>query len=332
MCLFSTMALSQHTLKYTDHEPLGGMRTKFIKEVFFAAIEKESNGRLKIEEHWGSELSNGYDALRKIGEDSIADMGIVVPEYASVNLPLHQIFKSFPVGPTDDKQVSFFRRVYAEIPAFPAELEKGNVVNVLFATGFPVAFFSAKPLNSLEDLKGSTWRSASFWHHDFLKNAGATPVSMPWGEGIYKAIRENMLDGLMVNVDGGYQLKVHEIAPNVLFSKDLWMGHVYLLVMNKDTWNGLAKEDKDAVGRAAEIAYKSLGSVMESSFDAQIEDMKKEGVNIRILEPQELEQWKAVTKYQEIQTAWVKEQESKGLKDVYVILEKVSAIMNDTMN
>lgn len=332
MCLFSTMALSQHTLKYTDHEPLGGMRTKFIKEVFFAAIEKESNGRLKIEEHWGSELSNGYDALRKIGEDSIADIGIVVPEYASVNLPLHQIFKSFPVGPTDDKQVSFFRRVYAEIPAFPAELEKGNVVNVLFATGFPVAFFSAKPLNSLEDLKGSTWRSASFWHHDFLKNAGATPVSMPWGEGIYKAIRENMLDGLMVNVDGGYQLKVHEIAPNVLFSKDLWMGHVYLLVMNKDTWNGLAKEDKDAVGRAAEIAYKSLGSVMESSFDAQIEDMKKEGVNIRILEPQELEQWKAVTKYQEIQTAWVKEQESKGLKDVYVILEKVSAIMNDTMN
>ncbi len=322
---------AQRILKYTDHEPLGNMRTKFIKEVFFTAIEKESNGRLKIEDHWNSEISTGYDALRIVGKDSVADMGIVVPEYASKNLPLHQIFKGFPTGPTGDNQVAFFRSIYADVPAFPAELDKENVVNLFFATGFPVAFFSSKPLNTLQDIKGEKWRSASFWHKDFLQNAGAIPVTMPWGEGIYTAMKDGTLDGLMVNVDGGYDLKVHEIAPNILFSEDLWMGHVYLLVMNKNTWASLSPQDKDVIKRAAETAYKTLGTVMSKSFEAQLEELKKEGAKVRILEPTELEQWKADSKYLEVQAAWIKQQEELGLKDLARVMEAVRIIYNESL-
>ena len=241
LVLFSTALLicgtaaAQTILRYSDHEPLGGMRTRFIKDVFFAAIHKESNGRLKVDDHWDSKLATGYDALRVVGEGRVADMGIVVPEYTANDLPLHQIFKSFPKGPTGDKQVTFFRRAYAEIPALPAELHKKNVVEILFATGYPVAFFSTTPLNNLNELKGFKWRSASFWHQDFLRNSGATPISMPWGDGVFKAMQARTLDGLMVNVDSGYMLKVHETAPYVLLSKDLWLGHLYLLVMNKAT-------------------------------------------------------------------------------------------------
>ena len=211
MFLLPVVTVSEtKTLKYSDHEPLGGMRTKFIKDVFFAAIEKESNGRLKIEDHWDSKISNGYDALRIVGKEGTADMTIVVPEYSANELPLHQMFKSFPVGPTGAKQVTFFRRVYAEIPAFSAELEKENVVNIFLSTGYPVAFFSTKPLTNLKDLKGERWRSASFWHKDFLQNVGATPVTMPWNDGIFTALRDGTLDGLMVNIDGGEQLKVRD--------------------------------------------------------------------------------------------------------------------------
>ena len=331
MFLLPVVTVSEtKTLKYSDHEPLGGMRTKFIKDVFFAAIEKESNGRLKIEDHWDSKISNGYDALRIVGKEGTADMTIVVPEYSANELPLHQMFKSFPVGPTGAKQVTFFRRVYAEIPAFSAELEKENVVNIFLSTGYPVAFFSTKPLSNLKDLKGERWRSASFRHKDFLQNVGATPVTMPWNEGIFTALRDGTLDGLMVNIDGGEQLKVDEVAPNILFSDKLWMGHVYLLVMNKDTWNGLAKEDKEAIQRAAETAYKTLGSVMDKSFDTQVKSMRKNGAKIRILSAKELEGWKTDTKYEQIQDAWIKEQEAKGVKDVASSMEKVRVILNDT--
>lgn len=325
--LAPTVASATQTLIYSDHEPLGGMRTRFIQEVFFPAIEQESQGRLKIEAHWDSKLATGYDALSVVGKSGAADMATVVPEYSPNTLPLHQIFKSFPTGPTGDQQVAFFRRVYAEIPAFPAELAQQNAVNLLFSTGYPVAFFSTKPLGRLDQIKGQKWRSASFWHQDFLRNAGATPVSMPWGDEIYQAMRAGTLDGLMVNVDGGYQLGVHKVAPNVLFSKELWMGHVYLLAMNKTTWDNLAQQDQQAIQRAAATAYKTLGTVMNASFDAQVAELKKDGVKIRILQPIELEQWKAATRYQQVQAAWVQEQEGKGLKEAGAVLEKVSAML-----
>lgn len=325
-------ASAQKVLRYTDHEPLGGMRTTFIKDVFFAAVEKESNGRLKMEDHWDSELATGYDALRVLRDGSAADIGIVVPEYAADDLPLHQIFKSFPVGPTGGRQVDFFRRVYADIPAFPAELEKNNVVNILFTTGYPVAFFSSAPLNGLEDIKGDTWRTASFWHRDFLNNSGANPVSIPWGPQVFDALQARTLDGLMVNIDSGYLLNIHEPAPHVLASQDLWLGHVYLLAMNGGTWDELAQEDRDAIQRAAETAYEALGVVMDTSFTAMVEDMRKQGVKIRLLEAGEVSAFTTATRYRDVQIAWVQEQKEKGLTDAEPVMGKVSAILRSVMH
>ena len=330
--LLPATVVAQKILRYSDHEPLGGMRTKFIKDVFFPAIEKESKGRLKVEDNWDGKLALSYDALRVVGEGRVADMGIVVPEYTANDLPLQQIFKSFPMGPTGDKQVAFFRKVYAETAALTAELRKKNVVELLFATGYPVAFFSSDALNTLNDIKGKTWRSASFWHTDFLRNAGATPVTMPWGEAVFKAMQARTLNGLMVNVDSGYMLKVHETAPNVLLSKDLWLGHVYVLAMNKDTWEKLADEDKQAIHRAAETSYKTLGSVMDSSFDAMVADMRKEGVKVRLLDKKELNAWNTTTRYTDAQEKWVKEQENKGNQEARPVMEKVRVLLNGAMN
>ncbi len=319
----------QKTLVYTDHEPLGNMRTRFINDVFFPAIEKESNGRLKIDAHWNSELSISYDALKTVAGEGIADMAVVVPEYTPNNLPLHQIFKSFPIGPSGQKQIDFFHRVYAEISVFSEELNNANIENLLFCTGYPVAFYSTKPLNSPKDVKGEKWRTASFWHRDFLKNAGAIPVTIPWGEKVYAALQADTLDGVMVNVDSGYDINLQEVAPNILISKDLWMGHLYLLVINKQTWAELANEDQQAIRRASETAYNALGAMMNSSFDAQIEELKNDGAKVRILKPEEVEQWKTVTWYKELQSAWVKEQEDKGVKNAGATMGKVSAMMDE---
>lgn len=327
----STTASAAQTLIYSDHEPLGGMRTRFINDVFFPAIEKESHGRLKIEAHWGGELSSGYDALRNVGQERKADIAVVVPEYAADALPMNQIFKSFPVGPAGEQQVAFFRRIYADIPTFPAELEKNNVESIFLATGYPLSFFSTKAMATLNDIKGGTWRSASFWQRDFLQNAGAKPVTMPWGEETYNALKTGAIDGMMLNVDSGYELKAYQFTPNVLISKALWLGHLYILAMNKDTWDMLSSEDRLAIQRAAETAYQSLGSVMDSRFDAQIDDLRKVGAKVRVLKPEEVAQWETATRYRAGQDKWVKEQEAKGVKDAGTVMKQVNAIMNDTL-
>ncbi|WP_407915105.1 hypothetical protein [Kitasatospora sp. NE20-6] len=304
------------------------MRTRFLKEVVFPAVERESNGRLVIEAHWNGDIAGSFDALRAVGTPGGVDMATVVPEYTPGQLPLHQLFKSFPLGPTGDTQIDFFRRAYAEVPAFPAELEKNNAVHLFFGTGYPVAFFSAPPLPGLDGLRGGTWRSASFWHHDFLVNSGATPVAVPWGPGVLDALRAGTLDGVMVNLDAGHLLNVQDAAPDVLVSKELWLGHAYLLAMNREVWNGLPQNDRQAVRRAVQKSYRTAGQVMDSSFDTEVEDLRRAGANVRILGPDELRRWRTATRYREVQAARVEDQRARGIVDARAALAAVTSIMD----
>lgn len=322
-------ALAETVLRYSDHQPLDGMRTRFIDEVFFPAVEKESNGRLRIERHWNGEIAKAYDALGAVRAGETTDMATAVPEYTAKDLPLHQIFKSFPVGPSGAAQVALFRKVYAEVPAFDAEFEKNNVVEILLATGYPVAFFSTAPLADLGGIAGRTWRSASFWHLDFLRNAGATPVTMHWGEAVYQALAAGTLDGLMVNVDSGYDLKVQDHAPYALVSKDLWLGHLYPLVMNRDAWNALAAEDKAAIGRAAETAYAALGAEMDRSFDAQLAALTEAGATVRVLSKAEVAAFAAASGYRRAQADWARERAGEGVTDAGAVLDRVGVLLDD---
>lgn len=140
-------------------------------------------------------------------------------------------------------------------------------------------------------------------------------------------MRAGTLDGVMVNVDSGYDIGAHKAAPHILLSKELWLGHLYLLVMNRETWNGLAEEDRQAVGRAARTAYEVLGALMERSFDAQVETLRKEGANVRILEPAEVRRWAAATRYAEAQAAWVAQQAGKGLPDAGAVVGKIGGLL-----
>lgn len=310
-------------LVYSDHEPLGNMRTVFLNDVLFPAIEEESGGRLKIEAHWNGEKAISYNALPAIALEDKADMAVIVPEYFASKMPLHQLFKSFPTGPAGKDQILFFQNVYKNIPVFSEELKNNNIHPVFFATGYPVAFFSRKPLKNLEGMKKQRWRTASFWHRDFLKNTGAEPVAIPWGKQVFDALEKNELDGLMVNVDSGYDLNVHTIAPHILISENLWLGHLYIIAINRKTWDALPDGDKAAFARAADKACARLGSVMGQSLDTLTDTLKKDGASVRRLSRDEVLKWAEKTDYKTVQQKWAAEKGDTALKT----LRDVSKLM-----
>lgn len=340
LCLFSLAflllvgveAAPAVTLNYSDHEPLGNMRTAFLNGVLFPAIERESNGRVHVEPHWNGKLSISYDALKTVQDGTAAQITVAVPEYFMDAFPLHQIFKSFPVGPTRQEQVNFFRHIYEEVPALEREMESQGVHVIFIATGFPVAFFSTKPMSDLRDIAGQKWRSASFWHKNFLQNAGAVPITMPWGHGVFEALDNGSLDGLMVNIDSGYDLECHKVSHNIVVSPKLWLGHAYPIVMNRAAWDALPDEDQRAIERAAETAYDQLGAVMDAALPAQMETLRADGANVRLLSDEEVAAWEQMTRYRDIQAAWVKEQVEAGLADAPAVLEAVRRKLEDAIS
>lgn len=209
-------------------------------------------------------------------------MGIVVPEYTAKQLPLHQIFKSFPLGPdSGEKQVAFFRQVFNQLPQFSAELAANNLVNVQFFVGYPAAFFTTDPNLQIDKLSSTTWRTASFWHQAYLENAGATVVKLPWNAGITDALRRGKLNGLLVNLDSGDDIKAWQAAKEIRVSPRLWLGHVYLLTMNKQRWESLSQEDKEAIHRAAVRTEKVLGMTLDNSLKHMTDMMQQQGADVK---------------------------------------------------
>lgn len=331
-CLWAATASATTTLRYTDHEPYGNMRTRLIKETFFRAIETESLGRLKIDAHWNGELSTSYNALTTISQGGVADMGTVVPEYTPDLLPRHQIFKSFPLGPASgNAQAAAFERIFKNYRQFGNELEKNNVINLQFFLGYPVVFFTTQPNVKLDQLNASKWRTASFWHQSFLRNAGGVPVNMPWNEHITDALKDGQLDGLMVNLDSGHDIHAERAAPYIQVSPSLWLGHVYLLVMNKAVWDSLDVKDRGAIRRAAAATQKRLGAAQEANLAEMTNAMKREGATIHYLTNDELKAWQTATGYQQVQAEWVTQQENKGISDAGMLMQGVSSIINQTL-
>ena len=318
-------ALAEITLRYTDHEPYGNMRTRVIKEVFFQEIEKESQGRLKIDAHWNGETSTSYDALNTLALGTKADMGIVVPEYTAKLLPRFQIFKSFPVGPASGTaQVAFFDRIFKEYPQFNAELARNNLINLQFFLGYPAGFFTTQPNVRLDHLNGTKWRTASFWHQAFLRHAGGIPLTMPWNSQITDALRQGQLDGLLVNLDSAWDIHAQRAATYLQYSPSLWLGHVYLLVMNKGTWDALDEQDKSAIQRAALTTEKKLGASLDEGLASLTSEMTKEGAKLHLMTQEELNRWQSATRYQQVQAEWVKQQESQGVTDAGLLMQAVS--------
>lgn len=140
----------------------------------------------------------------------------------------------------------------------------------------------------LTALQGTSWRTASFWHRAYLVNTGAKTVTLPWNEQITTALRDGKLDGLMVNLDSGYDIHAERAAPNVLLSPSLWLGHVYLLTMNKHTWESLSTQDREAIQRAAITTQKALGQALDNNLINMVKTLEQEGTHVRYLTKAEL--------------------------------------------
>lgn len=131
----------------------------------------------------------------------------------------------------------------------------------------------------------------------------------------------------MVNIDGGYQLKFYEQAPYILASKNLWLGHLYIVAIKKQKWDALKQRDKEAIQRAAKKSYRKLGKITNRSFYKQLEKLKNAGADYRILTKEELIDFENSIDYRSVQEHWIKEQESKGIKNLRKVLEKMKGIL-----
>ncbi len=316
------------TVKYNDHDPLGGMRTNFVKKVWLPEIEKQTGGKVKIQDFWGGALLTSKEELKGIG-DGVVDMGFIFPGHFPKQLIAHSVFNLFPRGPQKFADMAkLYRRVYDEVPAFKAELKKANLKTLLFTAGLPGAFVGKNPLKGLADIKGDKWRAGGKWKLKYLENAGALPVAVPWGD-VYVALQTGTIDGCFTNYDGLHLMKFDEVAQNLLISKALWYATPFLHLMNLEKFNGLPKDVQDGLLKASAIAEEKFSAVYEAAFDQVKSEQLAAGYKVNVMSDADVVAWENADKLSELQADWIAASEKAGLKNAAGVMKKVKAIISE---
>ena len=328
--LTSVCEAKKITIKYSDHDPPGGMRTEFLKNVLLPEIVKQTAGQVKIQDFWGGALMGSKEILKGIG-DRVTNMGFVYPGHYPGQLVAFTILKLFPRGPSKfENMVWFYRKAYEEIPEFKAELKKVNQMTLLFTAGLPGAFTSTKPLSGLNDIEGYKWRAGDKWALRFLQNAGAVPVSVPWGD-VYMALQTGTIDGCFTNYDGLHMMKFDEVAPNLLISKELWFAMPFIHNVNLSFWNGLPKDIQKGILKACEIAEEKFAKTYEDAFDKIVAEQKAAGYKVTVMSKEDVLKWENPERLDKMQEQWVKEAAAAGLKTAPSVMKKMKVLHKQAM-
>jgi TRAP-type C4-dicarboxylate transport system substrate-binding protein len=319
------------SLNYSDHDPLGGMRTQFVKDVWLPEIVERSGDQIQVRDFWGGALLSSKEILTGIG-DGVTDIGMVFPGHYPRQLIAHSIFSLFPRGPTDfDDMVWLYRKAYAEIPALEAELRKANVLPLMITAGLPGAFSSTHPLGSIDDLQGNKWRAGGKWMLRYLENVGAVPVAVPWGD-TYIALQTGTLDGTFANYDGLHMMRFDEVAPHLLVSKELWYAMPFLHLVNATKFEKLPGEIRQALLDASSVAEQRFAATYDEAFESIRVEQLAAGYTVTEISSADLAKWENNEALGRLQSEWVRESEAAGLDNAAEIMEKVRAIHREAMH
>lgn len=322
---FSADIFASTSITYSDHDPVGNMRSKFVSDVWLPKIEELSNSEIRVRKFFGGTLFSSSESLRGIG-DGVADMGFVYPGHHPGALVAHSVFSLFPLGPESyENQVWLYRQAYSEVPELVEELSEMGVKPLMITAGLPGAFAGVEGINSLFDLEGQTWRAGDKWVLEYLSGLGASPVSIPWGD-IYISLQTGGVDGVYTNYDGMHAMKFDEVAQNILISKRLWFATPFIHVINKDFYESQSYENQATLVEASLEAEKEFQNIWSAAFDSINTAQINSGYSVKELDEASLELWGNHDSIGDIRARWVEEAKSYGLENAEEVLDKVKEI------
>jgi TRAP-type C4-dicarboxylate transport system substrate-binding protein len=319
------------TLNYSDHDPPTGMRTKFIKDFWFPEIEKETDGKVKINEIYGGGLLSAGEALDGV-RDGVADMGLIYPDNYPTRMYSYELFKLFPEAPADFEGIyKIFDEAMKELPELNESLARNNQKPLLITTGLPIVFGSTKEMDSLADLKGDDWRASSRWYLEAIKNIGANPVSVPF-EDVYMSLETGVIDGVMTNYDGFHMMNFYESASNIILGTRLWWSAPFIHTINLDMWERLPIDIQEGILRATETAQNEFANVYQDELENAIAIQEQAGATVKIADDEDIDIFIDEQLFERLRETWIKEaKKNHGIEDAERYVEELERIMSDAL-
>ncbi|HKI98787.1 MAG TPA: TRAP transporter substrate-binding protein DctP [bacterium] len=239
--------LAATTLKAQFFLPKGHPLSKHLEQIY-ADIEKATNGEVKIQSFYASELVPLRQALDGLSNGTL-DILVGPGNYYSGKIALGDIsimplnFKHYT-----DRARAFYNEGIGKILNKVYSKHGIEVVAPYnYFTGEVVIVRKGVSVNSLADLKGLKLRVAGGELVQLVKALGAEPVFIAPPE-LYTGLQRGTVDGAIFPSNDLVLLKLHEVSSTVLLPDYIFSGPMmHFFMFNKAAFDGLSAANRQAI-------------------------------------------------------------------------------------
>ena len=297
-------------LKFSYHHPPQSTFTKEIFGPWVESIEKASNGKVKITQYPGETLVKMKDEFDAV-TSGLSDIATISAAVTPGRFPLSEIDLLPMLFPTAETAA----RVHSELLQKYCYDTEYKEVKVLLDTALPpMQFFTTKPVQKLEDLKGMKMRVEGKVETWTMESLGATPLMMGTGE-LYSALERGLVEGIAFAYQGvlayGFQNITKYRTVCDIYTRN------FPIIMNKKVWNSLPPDAQKAfMDNCTPQVAASYGAKFDKITNGAIQaikgfDKKAGNPDFFVLSPDEKARWEKAVAV--VYTKWLDEMNAKKL-------------------
>jgi TRAP-type C4-dicarboxylate transport system substrate-binding protein len=282
-------------LRFSYHTPPQASTVAAYFEPWTDAVERATNGRVKITDYPGESLvkvDSQYDALQA----GLSDIALVDVSQTGGRFPLME-FDTLPMifGPVNSTVVA---RVWWDIyEKYAKTTDFKDVVVLGVVVAAPMNYCGNKPATELADFAGDRVRSAGHTEILTVKALGGIPVEVGTSE-LSSAAEKGMFDACFLSwsaIDsfGLAEVTKYRTECNLYF-------RAWPILMNKGVWQSLGPELQRQImsvsGKEVSARYCAANEAEGLKDKAAIEaaDRKAGKPAISVLNAAEMESWRTV--------------------------------------
>jgi len=261
--------------------------------LFKNEVEKNSGGAIKVEIYDSAQLYKDKEVPQAVGSGAIEAGVASLTRYVG-DIPAVDIFYQPFLFDSEAK----VREAVA-----PGSAVRGPIDEAIKKTGSTVLWWQAYggaimlskdgPIKTPADMKGKKVRVFSKTLGDFVEAAGGSPTIISGSEQ-YLAYQRGTVDIGMTGVSGVKSRKLWEVMNTITETNNADIE--FVVVANNTWWNSLSDGDRAIITAAAVKAETSVRDAVSSIEADAYAAAKEHGMKVYKPTPDEIAQWKAVSK------------------------------------
>ena len=312
------------TLKLHQFLPPQANVPKLVLDVWADNVEKDSDGRIKVERYPSMQLGGKPPELMDQAIDGVADVVWTVVGYTPGRYPSTEVFE-LPFMVSDARAAS-----YAYWKLFEKHMKDTEFANVhILGTWVhgPGMFHTKDPVEKPSDLEGMKIRGGSRLVNQLLELVGATPVGMPV-PAVSEGLSKGVIDGTTIPWEVTAALKVPELVSNhTEFEGTALYTLTFVLAMNKAKYDSLPDDLKAVVDKNSGLEFSVFAGGTQADADGPARQLAVDrGNNIVTVGADGTAEWRTLV--QPIYDSWVADLKGRGI-DGQALIDEAKALMDE---